>query len=89
MANFRFSTHQSSGQLHKIQVEDSLLLRVLVQMMICISIVTIGIVTSSDQGILFMMLAIVSGYWSWHVRHRRNYWLVRLITLSYMIAISS
>jgi Domain of unknown function (DUF4129) len=32
------------------------------------------------------MLAIVSGYWSWRVRHQRNYWLVRLITLSYMMA---
>jgi Domain of unknown function (DUF4129) len=86
MANFRF-LDRKSRQLSTRRVEDSPLLRLLVQMMVCVSILTVGIVTGSDKGILLMvLLATASGYWSWCMRHHRDYWVVRLITLSYLIA---
>jgi Domain of unknown function (DUF4129) len=66
-------------------VENSLLFRLLVQVMVGLSILTIGLAAQQPYTILFLALATAAGCWSWLVRHVRNYWVVQLVTMSYLV----
>ncbi len=64
-------------QLTTEQVEDSVALRVLVQLLVSVgmasvSVAAIGLVEVSFWNLVAILLSAVGGYWSWKSRHRSN-----------------
>lgn len=51
------------------------------------SILTIGIAAHNHLCLVLILLAMVAGCWSWLVRDGRNYWLVKLVTMSYLLVV--
>ncbi len=75
------SSHFSNSN----QPEDSLLLRVLVQVLVFVSIGTVDIVASTNNSWWAIPLSAVGAAWGWYARRRRNILVKALIALA-MIA---
>ncbi|MFN7717057.1 MAG: DUF3488 and DUF4129 domain-containing transglutaminase family protein [Pseudanabaenaceae cyanobacterium] len=67
------------------QAEDSLLFRVLVQVLVFVSIGTVDIVASTNNSLWAIPLSAVGAGWGWYARRRRNILVKALIALA-MIA---
>ena len=73
----RLQTMQARLQLSTEQVEDSVTLRVLVQILVSVGIASVaiaalGIVEVSFLNLVAILISAAGGYWSWKSRHHSN-----------------
>jgi protein-glutamine gamma-glutamyltransferase len=69
-------------QSRQTQVEDSVLLRVLVQILVSVGIIATDIAAQTQMSLWAIPLSIIGAVWSWYRRRRRN------ITIKFFLAMA-
>jgi len=76
-------------QKPKLQVEDSLLLRVLTLSMVIVGIIATDIAAETQTSLWAIPLSVLGGYWSWSHRRKRNIITKFCIAIGMLLALAS
>lgn len=71
------------------QVEESLLLRILVQLMVLVGIVATDVAASTQMSVWAIPLSIAGAVWSWRRRHQRDTVTKFLIAIGMLVALAA
>jgi protein-glutamine gamma-glutamyltransferase len=71
------------------QVEESLLLRVLVQAMVLVGIAATDVAASTGMSVWAVPLSLMGAFWSWQQRHKRNIAAKFCIAIGMLLALAA
>lgn len=77
------------AQQRPVEVEDSLLLRVLTQAMVIVGIFATDIAAETQMSVWAIPLTVLGGYWSWSHRRKRNIITKFCIAIGMLLALAA